>query len=45
VKELANELSQEVELAPVVFMLLAIVAGFFTLAVGGLAGYHWYLAW
>ncbi|RSH83805.1 palmitoyltransferase for Vac8p [Saitozyma podzolica] len=34
----------EVELAPVVFMLLAIVAGFFTLAVGGLAGYHWYLA-
>lgn len=28
---------------PVLFMLLAIVGGCLSLALGGLAGYHWYL--
>lgn len=33
------------EITPVSFMFLAIIGGFFTLTIGGLAGYHWYLAW
>jgi len=33
------------ELTPVSFMLLTFIGGFFTMTIGGLAGYHWYLVW
>jgi palmitoyltransferase len=36
---------QEVEFSPLVYMLLAMIGAFFTLAIGGLATYHWYLVW
>lgn len=40
----ANDLGAS-EFTPVSFMFLAIVGGFFTLTIGGLSAYHWYLAW
>jgi len=33
------------ELTPVSFMLLTFIGAFFTMTIGGLAGYHWYLIW
>jgi hypothetical protein len=33
------------ELTPVSFMLLTFIGAFFTMTIGGLAGYHWYLVW
>jgi len=33
------------ELTPVSFMLLTFIGAFFTMTMGGLAGYHWYLVW
>jgi hypothetical protein len=33
------------EIVPVTFMLLTTIGGFFTMTIGGLAGYHWYLVW
>jgi hypothetical protein len=33
------------EIVPVTFMLLSMIGGFFTMTIGGLAGYHWYLVW
>jgi hypothetical protein len=33
------------ELTPVSFILLTFVGAFFTMTIGGLAGYHWYLVW
>lgn len=35
----------EVDLSPVIIMLLVATGFFMTLAVGGLAIYHWYLTW
>ena len=35
----------QLDLAPIIFMLLAILGVFFALTVGGLAGYHWWMAW
>lgn len=38
------DLTQEIDIAPVVMLLLAVSGAFFALSVGTLAGYHWYLA-
>lgn len=40
----ANDMGAS-EIVPVTFMFLAILGGFFTLTIGGLAVYHWHLAW
>ncbi len=37
-------IEQDFDFAPIVFMVLAILGLFFGLAVGSLAGYHWWLA-
>ncbi|ORX34461.1 DHHC palmitoyltransferase-domain-containing protein [Kockovaella imperatae] len=38
------QVPQSFDLGPIFFMLLAVLGGFFALAVGSLAGYHWWLA-
>ena len=38
-------INQEIDFAPVIFLGIAISGVFFALAVGSLAGYHWWLAW
>ncbi|WWD22188.1 hypothetical protein CI109_106679 [Kwoniella shandongensis] len=40
----AGAWANEVGLAPAVFMMLTVMGFFMTLAVGSLAGFHWYLA-
>lgn len=35
---------QEIDITPVIMLLLAVSGAFFALSVGTLAGYHWYLA-